>query len=79
MPKHIVDRLHLVSRDAAIRMIHYPHSHLDDAEPYLKELPSHEAAMKFPERKVYVVDSLCASSGYGMLMDLAADYRDVCQ
>ena len=31
---------------------------------------------KFPGRKVYVVDSLCASSGYGMLMDLAADYRD---
>ena len=31
---------------------------------------------KFPERKVYVVDSLCASSGYGMLMDLAADYHD---
>ena len=31
---------------------------------------------KFPGRKVYVIDSLCASSGYGMLIDLAADYRD---
>lgn len=31
---------------------------------------------RFPKRKVYVIDSLCASSGYGMLMDLAADYRD---
>lgn len=31
---------------------------------------------KYPDRKIYVVDSLCASSGYGMLMDMAADYRD---
>ena len=27
LPNHIVDRQHLVSRDAASRMIHYPHSH----------------------------------------------------
>ena len=27
LPDFIVNRLHLVSRDAALRMIHYPHSH----------------------------------------------------
>lgn len=32
--------------------------------------------MEFPERKVYVVDSLAASSGYGLLMDTLADLRD---
>ncbi|NMD37744.1 MAG: DegV family protein [Christensenellaceae bacterium] len=31
---------------------------------------------KFPERKIYVVDSLAASSGYGLLVTLAADKRD---
>ncbi len=31
---------------------------------------------KYPERKVIVVDSLCASSGYGLLMDKVADLRD---
>ena len=31
---------------------------------------------RFPERNVYVVDSLGASSGYGLLMDRAADMRD---
>ena len=30
----------------------------------------------FPERKVYIVDSLGASSGYGLLMDTAATKRD---
>ncbi|MCD8371825.1 MAG: DegV family protein [Clostridia bacterium] len=30
---------------------------------------------KYPDRKIYVVDSLAASSGYGMLVDMAADYR----
>lgn len=30
----------------------------------------------FPERTVYVVDSLAASGGYGLLMDNAADKRD---
>ena len=29
LPDFIVNRLHLVSRDAALRMIHYPHSHQD--------------------------------------------------
>lgn len=31
---------------------------------------------KFPERKIYVLDSLLASSGYGLLMDKLADLRD---
>lgn len=31
---------------------------------------------KYPERKIYVVDSLLASSGYGLLMDRLADLRD---
>ena len=31
---------------------------------------------KFPERKVYIVDSLGASSGYGLLMEELADRRD---
>lgn len=31
---------------------------------------------KYPERKIYVVDSLGAASGYGLLMDKLADLRD---
>ena len=31
---------------------------------------------RFPERKVYIVDSLGASSGYGLLMDTAATKRN---
>lgn len=31
---------------------------------------------KYPERKLYVVDSLAASSGFGLLMDKLADLRD---
>lgn len=31
---------------------------------------------EYPERKIYVVDSLCAASGYGLLMDKLADLRD---
>ncbi|MBE5925780.1 MAG: DegV family protein [Lachnospiraceae bacterium] len=31
---------------------------------------------KYPERKIYVVDSLNASSGFGLLMDELADLRD---
>ena len=33
-------------------------------------------AEKYPERKIYVVDSLAAASGFGLLMDLLADERD---
>lgn len=31
---------------------------------------------KYPDRRIYVVDSLAASSGYGLLMDRLADLRD---
>lgn len=31
---------------------------------------------KYPDRKIYVVDSLAASSGFGLLMDKLADLRD---
>ncbi len=31
---------------------------------------------RYPDRKIYIVDSLGASSGYGLLMDKLADLRD---
>lgn len=31
---------------------------------------------KYPERSIIIIDSLAASSGYGLLMDKAADLRD---
>lgn len=31
---------------------------------------------KYPDRKIYVVDSLAAASGFGLLMDKLADLRD---
>lgn len=31
---------------------------------------------QYPDRKIYIVDSLAASSGYGLLMDKLADLRD---
>ncbi len=34
------------------------------------------AAERFPDRKIYVVDSLAASSGFGLIMDKLADMRD---
>lgn len=35
-----------------------------------------ELQEKYPDRKIYVMDSLAASSGYGLLMDILADMRD---
>ncbi len=35
-----------------------------------------ELLEKFPERKIFIVDSLGASSGYGLFMDRLADLRD---
>ena len=32
--------------------------------------------VRYPERRIYIVDSLGASSGYGLLMDTLADKRD---
>ena len=34
------------------------------------------AEERYPERRIIVIDSLCASSGYGLLMDQMADLRD---
>ncbi len=34
------------------------------------------ARERYPERKLYVIDSMAASSGYGLLMDKLADLRD---
>lgn len=31
---------------------------------------------KYPDRKIEVIDSLCSSTGYGFLVDYAADLRD---
>ena len=31
---------------------------------------------KYPDRRIEIVDSLCSSSGYGLLVDYAADLRD---
>lgn len=31
---------------------------------------------EFPDRTIYIIDSLCASAGYGLLVDKAADLRD---
>ena len=41
LPDFIVNRLHLVSRDAAFRMIHYPHSH--------QEMQKAQVRLKFEE------------------------------
>jgi DegV family protein with EDD domain len=35
-----------------------------------------ELLSKYPDRKILIVDSLGASSGYGLLLDMAADMRD---
>lgn len=40
------------------------------------EVAAKELREKYPERKIYVVDSLGASSGYGLLMETLADKRD---
>ena len=39
-------------------------------------MAAEELNEKYPDRKIIVVDTLGASSGYGLLVDLAADMRD---
>lgn len=39
-------------------------------------LAAKELSEKYPERKILIVDSLGASSGYGLIMDKLADLRD---
>ena len=40
------------------------------------ELAAASLREKYPDRKMIVIDSLCSSSGYGLLVDYAADMRD---
>lgn len=40
------------------------------------ELAAGELREKYPDRRIIVIDSLCSSSGYGLLVDYAADMRD---
>ncbi len=39
-------------------------------------LAKNNLSEKYPERKIYIVDSLGASSGYGLLMDKLADLKE---
>lgn len=39
-------------------------------------LAAEQLKKEFPNRKIYVVDSLCASVGYGLFVDSIADFRD---
>ncbi len=39
-------------------------------------LAANELREKYPDRKIYVVDSMAASSGFGLLLDKMADLRD---
>lgn len=39
-------------------------------------LAAEELSEKYPQRKIYIVDSLAASSGYGLLVDRLAELRD---
>ena len=40
------------------------------------QIAANELKEKYPDRKIYVVDSLAASSGYGLLMKKLADLKD---
>lgn len=39
-------------------------------------IAAEELRQQYPHRKILIVDSMCSSSGYGMLVDCAADMRD---
>ncbi len=39
-------------------------------------LAANDLKEEYPDRKIYIVDSLAASSGYGLIMDTLADMRD---
>jgi len=39
-------------------------------------IAAEELRTEFPDRSLVIVDSLCSSSGYGLLVDSAADLRD---
>ena len=40
------------------------------------QIAANDLAEEYPDRKIYVIDSLAASSGYGLLVDLAADMKE---
>ena len=40
------------------------------------KLAAEELREKYPDRTLVVIDSLCSSAGYGLLVDAAADMRD---
>ena len=40
------------------------------------KIAEEELRAKYPERKIYVIDSIAASAGYGLLVDTALDLRD---
>lgn len=40
------------------------------------QIAQQELSERYPDRKIYVIDSLAASSGFGLLMDKLADLRD---
>ena len=39
-------------------------------------LAAEQLREKYPDRRLVVIDSLCSSSGYGLIVDAAADMRD---
>ena len=39
-------------------------------------LAAQDLRERYPDRKIYIIDSLAASSGFGLLMDKLADLRD---
>lgn len=43
---------------------------------YQAEKAAERMRSRYPQRKLIIIDSLCSSSGYGLLTDIAADMRD---
>ena len=39
-------------------------------------IASEDLRAKYPERKIFIIDSLCAASGFGLFVDQLADLRD---
>ena len=64
LQKHNSDILHIAFGTGMTKSVENAYA----ASEMLKE--------KYPERRVIVIDSLCSSTGYGMLVDYAADMRD---
>ena len=40
------------------------------------KIAAEDLSEEFPDRKIYIVDSLCASSGFALIMDKLAELRD---